>query len=231
MPVFVWKLKEFNDFLTDSAKAIGERGIVFHITGLSHSSPASISCRPRGKDEASTTAAILACINENLGAAAEGQTHNIPDKVLSSIECLAHPDPRKIVRAQVQFVVDGEQAESVYRFDDRFIERLGAAHDNEEEAIDTIDGKLEQVNIHNDANTFKIYAFISPVLCQFPQNLLNEVRGALESFVSVSGECAYRPHEAFLYKDLRGIAPGATGDKTPEQFVRALRDEWDKEAQ
>jgi len=83
--------------------------------------------------------------------------------------------------------------------------------------------------------------------CKFPEALLGDVQRALGRFVSVRGKCFYRPGTAFLYRidvwemevlppseelpslsDLCGIAPDATGDKSSEQFVRELRDEWDR---
>ena len=139
----------------------------------------------------------------------------------------------------------------VRKLDDRFREKLSNARRSEEKVTSTIDGKLEQINIHNNANTFRIYPSLpgaSSVNCKFPQELLEHVQGALGSFVSVSGECLYRPDSAFPYKikiqemhilpptselpslsELRGIAPEATGGKSSEQFVRELRDSWGKD--
>ena len=134
------------------------------------------------------------------------------------------------------------------KLDDRFREKLSNARRLEEKVTSTIDGKLEQINIHNNANTFRIYPSLpgaSSVSCKFPHELLDHVQDALGSFVSVSGECFYRPDSAFPYKikvqemrvlppsgelpslsELRGIAPEATGGKSSEQFVRELRDQW-----
>ena len=124
---------------------------------------------------------------------------------------------------------------------------------DEQAVINTIDGWLEQINIHNRANTFKIYASLPSVFsvrCKFPQDLLEKVQNSLGTFVSVSGECFYRPDAAFPYKidvremdalppsenlpsldDLYGIAPDATGDKTTEEFVRESRNAWSKDSQ
>ena len=112
---------------------------------------------------------------------------------------------------------------------------------------------LKRINIHNNTNTFRIYTSLpafSSVNCEFPPNLLERVQNSLGFFVSVSGECFYRPEAPFPYKmnvqemevlppteelptlsDLYGIAPGATGSKSSEQFVRELRDRWDEDNQ
>ena len=155
--------------------------------------------------------------------------------------------------AKIRDVRGDDEDMRVYKLDDRFREKLGNARRLEEKVISTIDGKLEQINIHNNANTFRIYPSLpiaSSVNCKFPQELLEHVQGALGSFVSVSGECFYRPDSAFPYKinvremrvlppsselpslsELRGIAPEATGGKSSEQFIRDIRDEWGKDVQ
>ena len=121
----------------------------------------------------------------------------------------------------------------------------------EQSEISTIDGKLEEIDIHSNPNRFRIYTSLPtmPHLdCTFPPTLLEEVRTALGSYVSVSGECFYRssdmmpyrmevrgieilppPEELPSFEDIRGMCPGLTGGKSSEQFVREMRDEWDKE--
>ena len=132
---------------------------------------------------------------------------------------------------------------------DRFREYLRTAHNTGHRVINTIDGKLEQIDNPKNQNVFRIYPTLpnrSEVECQFPARLLDNARKALGRFVSVRGECFYRPRANFAHKirvqemeifppastlpslrDLYGIAPNATGDMTTEEFVRQLRDEWD----
>ena len=129
-------------------------------------------------------------------------------------------------------------------------EKLRKVRSDEQTVINTIDGKLEWINTHNEANTFKIYASLPAVFsvrCKFPQDLLGKVQQSLGEFVSVSGECLYRPDAPFPYKievremyvlppseklpsleDLYGIAPDATGDKTTEEFVKESRNAWNR---
>lgn len=131
-------------------------------------------------------------------------------------------------------------------------EKLRATRSNEQAVINTIDGKLEQINIHNGANTFRIYASspaVFSVRCRFPQDLLGKVQKSLGEFVSVSGECLYRPGAPFPHRievhemhvlppseklpsleDLYGIAPEATGDKTTEEFVKESRNAWSRDS-
>lgn len=251
LSVFVEKTRQFLDILKKSAKDSGEDGVVFHVVNLSHSSPAIIECEPRGRD----TLAVIAVFNsigKNLNLVAEGQACHLSHLVLTAIEKLAQFSPQKIAQVEIQTISDAED-EGVYKFDERFRENLVKARSEEEKVVSTIGGKLEQINIHKNANTFRIYPslpYMSSVACKFPHNLFENVQEALGNFVSVWGDCLYRPDATFPYKidvreikklppsehlpslyDLYGIAPDATGDKSSEQFVRELRDGWGKKAQ
>jgi hypothetical protein len=115
-------------------------------------------------------------------------------------------------------------------------------------SVGSMTGKLEQINIHKGQNVFTIYPIAGPVTgvrCHFGKGLLDRAANAVNHFVEVRGRFTYNPidphpeeilvkdmsvHEkpemAVRIQDLEGIAPGATGDKSSEDFVRELRDEW-----
>ena len=250
LSVFAEKTTQFLDFLKNSTKNSGEDKVVFYVVSLSHSSPAIIACEPKGSDNSSTIAAFN-CIRKNLISVAEGQAHNLSNPVLSALQKLAEFNPQKVEQVEIQTFTD-DDVKQVYPLDERFRENLIKARSEEDKAVSTIDGKLERVNIHQNANTFTIYTLLpqmSSVACKFPQELIRDVQEALGSFVSVWGKCFYRPDATFPYKidvremkvlppseklpslrDLYGIAPDATGDKSSEQLVREQRDEWSKEA-
>ena len=247
LPVFVEKVRHFLDMLNRSVKESVDEVVVFHVVHLSHSSPATIECVPRTSDMKSLTAAVQA-IGGSLMDVKSENFQNLSHAVLSAMEQLAKLSPTKISQAEVRIVENDHDGEQVYRMDDRFKEQLRRARHQEDRVVSTIDGRLEQINIHNNVNTFRIYAS-SPasysVNCGFPPNLLETVQSSLGAFVSVSGECLYRPEAPFPYKinvqemrmlppseelptlsDLYGIAPGATGGMSSERFVRELRDAW-----
>ena len=251
LSVFAEKVRHFLDFLKSSVKDSDADGVVFHVVHLSHSSPATIECEPIGKSLLPSNA--VDAIGNNLKLVEAENTRNLSNPVLSAMEQLASLNPENVARAEINAIGEGDEDMRVYKLDDRFREKLGNARRLEEIVIGTIDGKLEQINIHNNANTFRIYPSLpvaSSVSCKFPQELLEHVQGALGSFVSVSGECFYRPDAPFPYKikvqemevlppteelptlsGLFGIAPNATGDKTSEQFVREMRDKWGTDLQ
>lgn len=249
LSVFVEKARQFDAFLKASAKDIGADGAVFDVVALSHSSPALICCVPASRSIGDIPpSAIVNCVKEKLDLAQEKQTRKFSHPVLDSLEKLVNHNPKKIHTIEIQAVDGDDDNAKRYQLDEEFKQNLRDARSRESRDISTVDGKLEQINIHKNANTFKIYTFASPVICKFPKNLLSSVQGALGRFVSVSGECHYRPDADFPYKinvqemevlppteelpslfDIRGIAPGATGGKSSEQFVRELREEWDRD--
>lgn len=250
LSVFSEKIKHFLDCLNCCAKEKEERGITFRVVHLSHSSPVRIECEPIDKNKRTSTA-VIEQIEKNLNSVEEGKTEDLSHAFLRHAEQLAGFSPEKISRLEIK--INGESNNKLCKFDDEFRKKLTMARRLEESVVSTIDGKLEQINVCNGANTFKIYVSIptvSSIACKFPQTLLKEVKNSLGRFVSVSGRCLYRPDAVLPYqievqamevlpvseelpslRDLCGIAPGLTKGKTPEQFVREKRDQWDKDAQ
>lgn len=112
----------------------------------------------------------------------------------------------------------------------------------------SISGMLERINLHLGANVFVIYPIVGPskVACHFPPNLLENAIRSVNQYINVSGELRYKVRDKFPYAievdaiepypdekelptifDLRGIAPNATGNLSPAQFIRKLRDAQD----
>lgn len=251
LSVFIEKTRQFLAVLNNSAEKSGKKGTVFRVVDLSHSSPATIACAPIDVNNTFDSVVFEHVMKDLDNTANDEKVDYLSNAVLSSMEKLADIDPKKITRAEIYAVADGDKGEGVYILDDRLRDVLVKARNVEEKVISSIDGKLEEINIHNEANTFKIYSSLPrtpPVACKFEKDLLETAQGALGRFVSVWGECTYRPDQAFPYKidvqemevfppseelpslrDLYGIAPNMTGGKTPEQFVREIRDEWSNE--
>ena len=246
LSVFAEKTRQFLNFLKISAKDNGQDRAAFHIVNISHSSPIILECTPADQGAgAAPPSVIFDGIRKNLDLTESRQTRDLSHPVLDSLEKLADYNREKITRLEILAIADDADSEKIYKLDDGFKENLRDARSKEDKVISTVDGKLEQINIHNNANTFKIYTVTSSVACKFPKDLLNNVQGALGKFVSVWGECLYRPDAVVPYRinvremeilppseelpslsDLLGIAPDATKGKSSEQFVRELRDEW-----
>ena len=247
LSVYAEKTRQFLDFLQTSAKESGIDSAVFHVVGLSHASPATMECVAIGQDSA--TFAAFNSVRENLNAV-EGETRHLSHPVLAVLEKLAKFTPEKIARMKIATVGDSNEKPRICQLDDQFRDKLVHARSEEYCEVSTIDGVLEEINIHSKPHAFKIYAWapaVAAVKCNFSPEILSQVRNALGAWVSVSGDCHNRPDATMPYKidvheievlppanelpsmsDLLGIAPGATGDNTSEQFVRKLREQWDK---
>lgn len=252
LSVFAEKIRHFLDLLNASVKEHCEDIVAFHVVRLSHSSPVTIECGAIAEGGELAAAAVHA-IGENLTCVEENTTQNLSHTVLSAMEQLVKFQPSNVAWAEVRVFGSDVEDKRIYKLDDNFKERLRHARRMEERVISTIDGRLEQINIHNNAKTFWIYTALpifSSLNCVFPGNLLETVQNSLGSFVSVSGECVYRPEAPFPYKmhvrdmttlpskevlpslrDLYGIAPSGEGEKPSEQFVRERRDGWGKDRQ
>jgi len=251
LPVFVKKTSQFLNLLKSSVKESGKDSAVFHVVGLSYASPATIECEPANQTPLAARASCNSVRNA-LDCVVKKQANQLSHPVLSCMEELADYDRNKITRIKIYATKD-DGTEFVYNLNEDFRKGLIEARRTEDVIISTIDGNLEQINIHNKANTFRIYSPVAlrpPVACKFHDNLIKDIQHALGRCVSVRGKCFYRPDAAFPYRmdvqeitvlplteglptlsDLRGIAPGATGEKSSEQFVRELRSQWDKSTQ
>lgn len=109
--------------------------------------------------------------------------------------------------------------------------------------IGSVEGRLEMISIHK-VPRFTIYHAITQrsIRCKFEPKLLDLVKEALGRRVVISGVVYFNyryeavrvdlqkltilPKEEELPypKDLRGMAPDFTGDKTTEEYIRSLRE-------
>jgi hypothetical protein len=108
----------------------------------------------------------------------------------------------------------------------------------------SVTGKLEKINFHN-VTRFDIFPAVGArrVSCRFPPDLKQQVKNALDNYVTVYGILRYKQWDAFPYAvdvadiephpsnaelptimDMRGMAPNATGEQSAEDFVRSIRD-------
>ncbi|MGI9558846.1 MAG: hypothetical protein ACR2NQ_04180 [Thermodesulfobacteriota bacterium] len=246
LSVFSGKVRHFLDFLNASVKESGESAAKFCVVNLSHSSPVAIECEPVGKDSSVFSTQINA-VKKVLDSVKTEETVTLSNTSLSAIERFAEFHPDSISKIDLEIINGKDEKSSSYKIDSTFRESLRKARSSEESVFTTFDGRLEEINIHGNP-TCRIYPDLpeaSYVSCKFPAELLEKVSSSLGLLVSVSGECFYRPGKNFPYKvnvskinalpdpndlpslgDLYGIAPDATGNETPEQFVREMRDKW-----
>jgi hypothetical protein len=166
---------------------------------------------------------------------------NYDADLLDDLRALAKPVGRQLKYATL--LINNVQ----YEMNDEVAKRVDTALAVDEECFGSIEGRLEQINIHEGANTFHIYPTVGPrkVACHFPGSLLDEAIFSVGRNVEVGGLMKYRRGAAFAHaisvssidafppedelptwEDLRGRAPDATGALSSEDFVREIRNAW-----
>jgi hypothetical protein len=108
----------------------------------------------------------------------------------------------------------------------------------------TVRGRIERLNVH-EKNEFVLYTPLwEGVICEFPEDLFEQVREAIKRNVTVTGKLAYlldKPYPTRVHvrdlevlpeddelptlSQLRGMFQNCTEGKTAIEFVRAIRDE------
>lgn len=249
LSVFLKQVSLFHKLLTGSVKNSEHKGVKFRVVSLSHSSPATVTCQGVGSDKRPSPVAI-STVKKILNAVHKNKTNDLDNECLSVVEKLMVLSP-KIARHRISIAEEGSYDGLVYELDDEFRVKLSRARDEEHTDISTVGGILEAVNIHHQPYTFNIYDSglgSAAIQCQFEDWRLEQVQDALGHNVYVRGRCFYRPNKSIPYKmtdiskieklppadelpsltDIKGIAPGLTGGKASEDFVRESRKQWGK---
>ena len=221
----------------------GKATTYFEIAELSYSSPIRIALEPRHIPKQRYSGAILV---ESLGRVTHalesgGDVTRLDSDLLDDLRGLAKPVGRTVKYAALQF------SGQTFELSEQIVAKLDKALAVDEECDGSLDGMLEQINVHQGANTFHIYPAIGPrkVTCHFPSRLHDDAVAAVGKKVEVFGTLRYRlgsdfPHQIAVsridefspdfelpdWDDLRGRAPNATGDLSSEDFVREMRDAW-----
>jgi hypothetical protein len=221
----------------------GKAATFFRIAELSYKNPVRVVLEPQPLPRQPYTGhAIVESLVRVKTALENGRDlSGLDADLLEDIRGLARPVGKSVKNATLIF--------NDHRFDltPNIAATVDAALAVEEECEGSIEGKLEQINLHLGANIFHIYPDVGPkkVTCHFPARLYDDAVSAVGRRVEIFGTLHYRigarfPHqvavtqiEAFPpeselpdWEDLRGRAPGCTGDMMSEVFVRGLRDGW-----
>lgn len=242
---FMNQLQNLNATITklDREANQGKQATVYKIAELSYASPVRVVLEPFALPKHPY---VGHAIIQSLGRVAEAleddsDLSGLDADLLEDIRGLAKPVGKSVANVTLLF--------NDHRFDltPKVAARVDTALAVEEECTGSIEGMLEQINLHDGANVFHIYPEIGPrkVTCHFPAKMLDDAVSAVGRKVEVYGMLLYRsgatfPHlvqvteiEAFPpdselpdWDDVRGMAPDATGDLSSEAFIRRLRDGW-----
>jgi hypothetical protein len=221
----------------------GKAATYFRIAELSYGSPVRVVLEPHPLPKqiyaGETIIASLARVTEALESGAD--LSGLDADLLEDIRGLTRPVGRQVKSATLVF------RDRSFDLSQAITSKVDAALAVDEECEGSLEGMLEQINLHHGANVFYIYPEVGPrkVSCHFPTRLYDEAVAAVGRKVEVFGTLHYRigatfphqiavvaieafPSEADLpeWEDLRGRAPDATGELSSEAFVRELRDGW-----
>lgn len=245
LTVFMSQLQSLSGALSKLDRDLnsGKPASSFRIAELSYNSPVRvvIAATPRPNRPH-----VAGQVLENFGRIAEAIKSGAPLEtidadLLEDIQALARPVGKQLKTATILF--DDHQLDLTEAVSRRIDEALAVA----EECSGVIEGDLEQINVHDGANTFHIYPAVGPkkITCRFPNKLYEDAVAAVGKRVEVYGILRFRPGASYPHQiavtdieifppeselpdwdDLRGRAPNATGGLSSEAFVRELRDGW-----
>jgi len=249
LSTFVGKLQSLSAALKEAHRAVGEPAgklrPYYRVSELQYASPYRIALEavmPEGAPGEVLQAPVI--LMETARALASGQAvpESADSSLLRAIGGLASGAGESFEGGVLSF--DGQEV--------RLAAELGSTVNSmlatEEQAYGSVEGRLEEINLHGGETRFRIYPLTGPkmVLCAFPPGLRESAKSGLDCWVTVYGLMHYRARDRFPCSvdvqrieisppeqelehllDLRGVARGATGDVSSEDFIRKLRDEWD----
>lgn len=245
LPAFLTQLQNLSAAISKIDKGItdGESSTYLRVVGLSHSSPATVvleACRHYKRPD--VRASVVKSLSNTIEHIYAGTTPDDVDyEVLEDLRNLAFPVGKRI--SSIRIAANDSQHE----LNQQFVEKVNAILAVEDICEGDIEGRLEQINIHDNANVFVIYPDFGPkkVKCYFPNKLLDLAVSAVNRRVSVSGTLRFRPNAAYPYAvnvveiephppeselpsfdDIRGLAPNILEGIPSEAFIRKLRDDW-----
>ena len=221
----------------------GKTATVLRIVELSYRSPIRVVLEPQAiPNRPYVVPAILARLELVTDALANGDDlRGVDADLLGHIRGLTRPIGKTVKSAALVF------RDRTLELTETVGTKVDHALAVDEECEGSIEGMLEQINLHGGANIFHIYPDIGPrkVTCKFPTKLHDDAISAVGRRVQISGTLHYRSGASFAHQvavsqievfqpdselpdwdDLRGRAPNATGALSSEAFVRELRDGW-----
>ena len=218
------------------------------VVGLSHNSPATIALEIRTRlpfEDLSNT--IFQRFHDLIKKV---QSHNKAEDenftILGELYKLFSP-----IGKSMKSIVIGFNEERVLLSQDmeNYIEEILTK--NEKKYSTSVEGMLEEINVHNNKNLFKIFldrAYSGYIRCQFPDDKLPQASNALKKRVLVKGTGKFRKGDIFPHQmevleikvlpsandlipliSIMGVAPEATADLSSEDFVKTSRIESERD--
>lgn len=237
---FVTALDTLKSALFHTHRHLGEPGRpTLYIEDLSHSSPATavIGDREAHPELFETLFDAL----ENMG---DGKAvTRVGYETLDDLSELA----QRVTKGKVGGIRIAGNGREGATFNADFLKRLEAELAPELTCFSTVEGWLERLNLHNNANQFVIYppSIRKGIRCYVSQELVKDAIAAVDKKVAVSGQVSYRPRaevpyevnverievfnqdEVPRFEKLRGLVPEITDGLTTEEYLERIHDEWE----
>lgn len=244
LSAFMTQLQNLSATLSKLDKEAHTKATTYYrITALSYASPVRVELEPQAipKNPYFGSALVDSLQRVTTVIKRGGDLSGLDADILEDIRGLTRPVGSAVKSAALIF--RGQNFDLTPQILDD-VEKALAVDD---ECLGSIEGNLEQINIHGGANIFYIYPEVGPkkVTCHFPARLFDDAVAAVGRRVEISGTLRYRaganyPHQVAVteieaypperdlpdWDDIRGRAPDATGSLSSEAFVRELRDGW-----
>jgi len=246
LDIFLSELKAFKKVLLKIDESIGKgkRLNQFSVVGLSHSSPATVELEVRPKKlENDLSEQVFYRFHEFIKTVDDrGVPRDSDIPILEELKKLISPIGRELATVSIKM----NETEVVLSQDvSLYISKI---LESEDSCPTSVEGMLEQINVHKNRNVFTVYSEIGSkqVTCHFSKELLPKASEGLKKRVSVSGYGKFRKGSFFPYhidveefeifppneeippfQSLKGISPDATGDMLSEDFLKERRNEWE----
>ena len=222
--------------------------LYYRIVALSHSSPISITLEPVIKPRVTNPPRDYIAVRHDRFFKELEQpigtslfSDDVDDALLEDFRDLATGRGQSF-----QSAVISNQEEKI-PIDETFEANVTKMLGEEYTSYGWVEGKLEALNVHGRARRVWLYPAVGPqrICCDFLPGTRTQLLEAADKFVRAQGWKHFRPQSLYPFRvkvmefevmdsdeqstlrDLRGIAPQATGEGTSVDFVRSLRDEWD----
>lgn len=215
----------------------GQRRGVFHVSHLSHNSPATASIQNREE-----TPELFSVFGTALASVGDGSAAKLIG--YPALEDILDVTKRVLQRRIDKIFVNGIASTD---FDADFAARIQKELTPTETCYGTVEGILEALNLHAGANRFTIFpvSVERGITCYIPESLHDTAIRAVRHKVAVTGKLKFRPRDMLpsevdvedmttfppdselpTFADLRGMAPQMTGDKSTEEYLAEIRDAW-----
>lgn len=249
---FIDEIERLLSALNGIDKVVSETAqptLYYRIVALSHSSPVSITIEPVIKPRIANPPSDYIALRHHrffreLNAIRRNEpvSEDIDDSLLEDFRDLAAGRGQSFRAASISN--DEARVEIDETFEANITKMLG----EEYSSYGWVEGKLEALNIHGRARRVWLYPTVGPqrIRCDFLPGTKQQLLEAADKYVRAQGVKYFRPQSLYPFRvrvmefevvesdddttlsSLRGIAPRATGEMNSVDFVRAIRDEWDR---